>query len=55
MHVGVWLERDLNLPAASRRLQEAPARAYLAAFARDAAVVVARGFVAAHDAELVLV
>ena len=34
---------------------EGPSRSYLAAFARDAAVVVACGFVTAHDAQLVLV
>lgn len=49
------MELELNLPVAFRRLQEGPVHGYLAAFARDAAVVVARGFVTAHDAELVLV
>ena len=39
----------------SRSSGEGLARNYLAAFARDAAVVVACGFVTAHDAQLVLV
>lgn len=49
MNVGVWCE------LAFWRLWGGAGARYLAAFARDAAVVVARGFVTAHDAQLVLV